>query len=123
MIVDMVTHELSPGITAISFTGLLVLTNRLTDVEHAIQEKIKQGCRKLVLDFSGLSFMDSAGIGVLAVWVAVMEREGGKLAVAGATGHVEQLLDLTHLNRLVGMYPDVASAYSAMAELPPVPRT
>jgi anti-anti-sigma factor len=121
MVVDIVTHELSPSITAISFTGRLVVGNQLTDVEHAIWEKIKQGCRKLVLDFSGLTSMDSAGIGVLAMWVALMQCEGGKLVVAGATGQVEQSLDRTHLNRYVGMYADVASAYRAMAELPPVP--
>ena len=61
MIVDMVTHELSPGITAISFTGRLVLGNRLGDVEHAIRETIKQESRELVLDFSWLSFMHNAG--------------------------------------------------------------
>jgi len=115
MIVDLVTQELSPDITAISFTGRLVLGNRLTDVEQAIRQKIKQGCRKLVLDLSKLNFMDSAGVGVLATWVGIMEREGGKLVVAGATGHVEELLELTHLNRLVGMHPDVASAHRALA--------
>jgi anti-anti-sigma factor len=121
MIVDTVTHELAPGIASIRFTGRLVLGNRLTDVEHAIRETIKQGSRKLVLDFSRLSFMDSAGVGVLAMCLGIMEREGGKLVVAGATGHVEQLLELTHLNRLVGMYPDAASAHSALAKLPPAP--
>jgi len=59
MIVEMATHELSPGITAISFTGRLVLGNPLTDIEQAIREKIKQGSRKLVLDFSGLNFIFS----------------------------------------------------------------
>ena len=122
MIVDMVTNELSAGVTATSFTGRLVLGNRLTDVEHAIRETIKQGTRKLVLDFSGLNYMDSAGVGLLAMCVAIMERGGGKLVVAGAKGHVEELLELTHLNRLVGMYPDAGSAHRAMAELPSVPR-
>jgi len=78
MIVDMATHELSSGITAISFTGRLVLGNPLTDIEQAIREKIKQACRKLVLDFGGLNFMDSAGIGVPATCVGIVEREGGK---------------------------------------------
>jgi anti-sigma B factor antagonist len=116
MVVDIAEQELSPGVTAISFTGRLILGNRLGEVEHAIREKIKQGSRKLVLDFSGLNYMDSAGVGVLAMCVGIMEREGGKLLVAGATGHVEQLLELTHLNRLVGMYPDAASARSALPE-------
>jgi anti-sigma B factor antagonist len=116
MVVDIATQELSPGVTAISFTGRLVLGNRLGEVEHAIREMIKQGSRKLILDFSGLKFIDSAGIGMLAVCFGAMEREGGKIAVAGATNHVNQLLDMTHLNRLFGMYPDVASAHSALAE-------
>ena len=116
MVVDIAVQELSPGVTTISFTGRLVLGNRLGEVEHAIREKIKQGCRKLVLDFSGLKFIDSAGIGMLAVCFGAMEREGGKIAIAGATNHVNQLLEMTHLNRLFGMYPDVASAHSAFVE-------
>jgi len=103
-------------VTAISFTGRLVLGNRLGEVEHTIRGKIKQGSRKLVLDFSGLKFIDSAGIGMLAMWFGLMEREDGKIAVAGATAHVNELLEMTHLNRLLGMYPDVASAHSALAE-------
>ena len=104
MIVDMATHELSSGITAISFTGRLVLGNPLTDIEQAIREKIKQACRKLVLDFGGLNFMDSAGIGVPAMCVGIVEREAGRLVVARATGRVKELLEPTHLNRLAGMY-------------------
>ena len=116
MVVDIAVQELAPGVTTISFTGRLVLGNRLGEVEHAIREKIKQGCGKLVLDFSGLKFIDSAGIGMLAMWFGLMEREGGKIAVAGATNQVNQLLEMTHLNRLLGMYPDVASAHSALTE-------
>jgi len=118
MVVDIEARELSPGITAISFMGRLVLGNRLGEVEHALREKIKQGSRKLILDFSGLKFIDSAGIGMLAVSLGAMEREGGRIAIAGATAHVSQLLEMTHLNRLFGMYPDVASARSALAGFP-----
>jgi len=116
MVMDMVTRELPPGVTAGSLTGRLVLGNRLTDVEHAIREGIRQGSRKLLLDFTGLEFIDSAGIGVLAVCCGSMEREGRKVAIAGATGRVKELIELTHLNQVAGMYPDVASAHSALSE-------
>jgi len=118
MVVDIAVKEVFPGVTTISFTGRLVLGNRLGEVEHAIRERIKQGSRKLILDFSGLKFIDSAGIGMLAVSLGAMEREGGRIAIAGATAHVSQLLEMTHLNRLFGMYPDIASALSALAEFP-----
>lgn len=114
MIVYVKTRELSPDITAMAFTGRLVLDSQLKDVEDAIREHIMQGQRKLVLDFSGLNYMDSAGIGVIAVCIGLMERVGGKLAVVGAAGQVKQLLELTHLNLSVGTYPDLASAHSAL---------
>jgi len=114
MVVDIVTHEPSPGITAVALTGRLVLGNRLTEVEHAIRERIRQGSRKLVLDFSGVDFIDSAAVGVLAVWVGSMEREGGTIVVTGAAGRVKRLLELTNLHRIVGMYADVASGHSAL---------
>jgi hypothetical protein len=41
MISDMVIYEFSPGILALSFTGRLVLGNRLSDVEHAILKTIR----------------------------------------------------------------------------------
>lgn len=116
MVVDLATRELSPGITAISLTGRLVLGNRLTDIEHGIRGRFGQGLRNLVLDLSGLEFIDSAGIGVLAVCCGSMGRKGGKVAIAGATGRVKELLELTRLDHMAGIYADVASAHSALSE-------
>jgi len=45
-----------------------------------------------------------------------MEREGGKVAVAGATGKVKELLELTHFDRVSAMHPDVVSAHSTLSE-------
>ena len=70
----------------------------------------------VLVDFSGPEFIESAGIGMLAVWSGVTEREGGKLAVAGATGQVEQILELSHLNRILGMYPAIEPAHNALAK-------
>ena len=67
MIVNVKTHELSPDITAMSFTGRLIRGHRWNDIEHVIRERVEQGVRKLVLDFSGLEYIDSSGIGFIAV--------------------------------------------------------
>jgi anti-sigma B factor antagonist len=120
MVFDMVIDELSPGIIALCFTGRLVLGNRLSDVEHAILKRIRQGHRRVLVDLSGLEFIESAGIGMLAVWSGVTEREGGKLAVAGATGQVEQMLELSRLDRVLGLYPAVEPAHNALAVWTPV---
>jgi anti-sigma B factor antagonist len=115
MIVNVKTHELSPGVTAMSFTGRLIRGHRWNDVEYVIRERVEQGVRKLVLDFSGLEYIDSSGIGFIAVCVSVIEKAGGRLAVAGAAGHVKELLKMTHLDRVVDIFPDLASAQSALS--------
>jgi hypothetical protein len=50
-----------------------------------------------------------------------MEKAGGTLAISGATGQVSRLLELTHLDRAVGMYEDLQSAQRALSgpTLPP----
>ena len=121
MIVYVKTRELSPDITVMTFTGRLILDNQLKDVEDAIREHIMQGKRKLVLDFTGLNYIDSSGIGIIAVCIGLMERAGGKLAVVGASGQVKQLLELTHLNLSVPTYSDISSAQAALAGPASVP--
>jgi anti-sigma B factor antagonist len=124
MMVYVKTREILPDITVMAFTGRLILDSQLKDVEDAIREQIMRGQRKLVLDFSGLNYIDSAGIGVVAVCIGLMERTGGKLAVVGAVGQVKQLLELTHLNLSVQTYPDLSSAQAALAgPITPPPQT
>jgi hypothetical protein len=55
MIVNVKTHDLSPDITAMTFSGRLIRGNKWNDVEYVIRERVVQGLRKLVLDFSELN--------------------------------------------------------------------
>jgi anti-sigma B factor antagonist len=121
MIINMEPRELSPDVSAIIFTGRFVLGNRLGEVEHNIRQRIDQGLKKLVLDFSGLDFIDSSGIGVLAMSIGLMEQAGGKLVFVCAPGQVRQLMKLTHLDQAVEIYPDLLSAQSALSGPPTTP--
>ena len=122
MIIYVKALDLADDITAMTFTGRLTLCNQLSDVEYAIRERIVQRLRKLILDFSGLNYIDSAGFGIIAVCVGLMERAGGRLAVVGAGGQVMQLLALTHLDRVVEFYPNLASARTALTDPASLPR-
>jgi anti-sigma B factor antagonist len=114
MIIDMEPRELSPDVSALIFSGRFVLGNRLKDVEHSIQQSIQQGMKKLVLDFTGVNFIDSSGIGVLAFCLGSMEEAGGKLVMVCPPGQVRQLMKLTHLDQVMGIYPDLPSAHTAL---------
>ena len=121
MIINMEPRELSPDVSAIIFTGRLVLGNRLKEVEHSIQQRIQQGLKTLVLDFTGVNFIDSSGIGVLAYCIGTMEQQGGKLVVVCPPGQVRQLMKLTHLDQRVEVFLDLSSAQTALSGPPTAP--
>jgi anti-anti-sigma factor len=112
-------RQLEPNVTVASLTGQLNLGNRLMDFEHNIKQRIQEGSRKLVLDLSGLTFIDSAGLGMVATCAGMMFRAGGKLVVVTPGGKITQMFEITRLDRVIDLYPDFAAAMAAISEPSP----
>jgi stage II sporulation protein AA (anti-sigma F factor antagonist) len=79
------------------------------DIDHsnakAIREDIDfaidRACpKKLVLDFSGLDFMDSSGIGLIMGRYKKCEPMNCKITVTGAKGTIRKVLKIAGIERL-----------------------
>ncbi|MCL2071403.1 MAG: anti-sigma factor antagonist [Oscillospiraceae bacterium] len=57
--------------------------------------------RILILDFGGVKFMDSSGIGLILGRMRVLQGFGGRLFIKNVTGHVEKIVKLAGLSGLV----------------------
>jgi anti-sigma B factor antagonist len=110
MILDVTTRTVEPDITVFELAGRLTLGNLLSQAEHALRASIDGGCRKLVIDLARLDFMDSAGIGMLAMCAGLIGKAGGEFRVAGANGRVQELLEIVRLGQVVTLAPDVEQA-------------
>lgn len=65
---------------------------------------------KLILDFTGVPYMDSAGIGAL-VGAHVSHSKGGRsLALVGVCERVQNALKVTHVDGFFKVYNNVADA-------------
>jgi anti-sigma B factor antagonist len=115
MVLQFSVRVIDPDITVFDLTGQLTLGNMLTEAEYTIKQHIRQGTRKLVLDLSKLNFMDSSGLGLLMLCASTIEHEGGKMVIAGAADKVKRVLEMTHVDRVLGMYSDLTSACGALA--------
>jgi anti-sigma B factor antagonist len=71
------------------------LRNRLVDLVEG------QGNLDIVLDVSELSFIDSAGLGVLVAAARALQRRSGELTLMDPTTHVAKILHTTGVNSLV----------------------
>lgn len=107
--------QVEPGVTVMDFTGRLSLPGILVaEVELTIKKRIERGAKKLVLDVSKVDFLDSSGVGMLAVCSGAMKEAAGTIVIAGASGIVKKVLETAGLPRIMGTYPDLASACAAL---------
>ena len=66
----------------------------------------------LILDLSGLLFMDSAILHLILVTGRAMNGQGGTLALAAPREAVHRILSLTGADQLLPVYDSVAAATS-----------
>ncbi len=77
---------------------------------------IKAGGRRLVLDLSDVTFIDSTAIGVLAGTVARLDDAGGgSLAVVSTNEKVLQIFEITGLDSVIALHSSREEAVSAFS--------
>jgi anti-sigma B factor antagonist len=104
------THQVEPDITVFEISGRLNLGNLLQSVEHSIQSLINSGVRKLVIDLTGLTSIDSSGIGMLISCGGLMDSRGGQVRLVTAEGPVAKVFEMVHMRRILPLDADIASA-------------
>jgi anti-sigma B factor antagonist len=65
---------------------------------------------RLVLNFVGLEYMNSGGIGMLVTLLVRANRHRQQLAAYGLTEHYREIFELTRLDEAITIYDDEASA-------------
>jgi len=66
--------------------------------------------RNVILELSDLEFIDSTGLGLILGALRRMREAGGTLRVVGAQGAVLRVLEITDLDKVIPMFPDLESA-------------
>jgi len=79
----------------------------------AYEEAEAGGARRLVLNFGGLEYMNSGGIGMLVTLLVRANRQHQELAAFGLSDHYREIFELTRLDEAIMIYDDEASALSA----------
>ena len=69
--------------------------------------------KAILLNFSGLDYMNSSGIGLLVTLLIRTQRQKQKLMACGLSAHYEEIFKLTRLNEAIGIYPNESDALAA----------
>ncbi|MCC7179867.1 MAG: STAS domain-containing protein [Acidobacteria bacterium] len=82
----------------------------LQDFSGAVSSLLAGGDRKVLIDLSKVTYVDSATIGCLMDLYRQTTAAGGVLRLAGVQKRVETMLTMTGAHNFLKMYPDEASA-------------
>ena len=69
---------------------------------------------RLVLNFAGLEYMNSGGIGMLVTLLVRANRQRQELAAYGLSDHYREIFDITRLSDFIELFPDLDHAVSQL---------
>lgn len=70
--------------------------------------------RTIVLNFSGLEYMNSGGIGMLVTLLVRANRQRQRLLAYGLNEHYRQIFSVTRLDEAIGIHDNEGAALSSV---------
>ncbi len=73
------------------------------------------GATVVILNFTGLEYMNSSGIGVLVTLLIRANRKGQQLCAVGLSDHYREIFELTRIDEAIAIFASEEEALSATA--------
>lgn len=86
-------------------------------LRQKVKDLAEAGTRKMVLNFSGVPYIDSTGIGFLVGSRVAAENVGMSMVLSGVNQHVKKILDSVKLSQFFVMTEDESSALAKVKEI------
>ncbi len=113
MTVTMTARKIGNDVSVIDINGDVTSAAEAVLME-AYGEAGGENLKSVLLNFSGLAYMNSGGIGMLVTLLVRANRHKQKLLACGLNDHYRQIFELTRLDDAIGIYPTEADALSAV---------
>src|ERR687891_1060107 len=105
---ELSVHE-NHGVTVVMVSGEMD-TGNSTQLGEELDHLLAEGSRKLVIDLGKVGFMNSSGLATLVRYYKLARSNCGDISLAALQPPVRQAFQLTRLERVFDLQPDVARA-------------
>ena len=97
-------------VTILDMSGKVTIGEGSVALRSAIRGLLEKGRKKILLNLSGVGYIDSSGIGELVASFTAINKEGGQLKLLNLTQKLQDLLAITKLPTVFDVYEDEATA-------------
>ncbi len=97
-------------VTILDMSGKVTIGEGSVALRSAIRGLLEKGRKKILLNLSGVGYIDSSGIGELVASFTAINKEGGQLKLLNLTQKLQDLLAITKLLTVFDVYETEADA-------------
>jgi anti-sigma B factor antagonist len=98
------------GVAVVDISGRITLGEGSSAVRETLRDLVTGGKKKILLNLSEVSYIDSSGIGELIAAYTTVTNQGGTVKLLGLTKRVKDLLQITKLYTVFDVHEDEGHA-------------
>jgi anti-sigma B factor antagonist len=111
--VDQLTSPAGHSVTVLRFQGDIASTSK-DAVLGAYQALPKDTAKLILLDFTGVEYINSSGIALIIQLLIEAANSGQKVFVFGLSPHFTKVFTMVGITKYAGLFPDQAAAMAAL---------
>src|SRR3954453_10794788 len=105
----------SGDVTILDLSGKITIGSGEEALRNSIQELMNSGATKILINMSGVTMIDSSGIGELVSAYTTATNRGTKLKLTNLPAKVSDILTITQLITVFDVYDNEADAVNSFA--------
>jgi len=110
-----ITESFKDGVKVLRLFGRFDFQAR-KDFQTAIEQAEQGGARHLILNLQGISFLDSAALGILTIMHRNLIEKHIRSSLANPRDAVKQILELAKMDQFFSIHATEEQAMSSMAK-------
>src|ERR1700744_3199041 len=107
--------RVSGDITIVDLRGRCTLGDETEDLGGELKKLVDGGCRKLLLNLTELSQIDSTGVSTIVATYVTLRRLKGEVKLLHPTGRVQTVLAITHLLQVIPNFEEEDKAVESFS--------
>ncbi len=105
-------------VTVLALTGQILLDDGDLVFGRRIRDLVDRGCVKIVVDLSGVTYIDSSGVGMLVGKLKSVRERGGDIRLLHVTTRGQRLFGMLKILTVFETFEDEAQALRSFSARP-----
>jgi anti-sigma B factor antagonist len=112
-----ITSKETEGISVVTFSGRIVLGQESSSLREKVKSLLVENKKKILLNMTNVTYIDSAGLGMLVAAHVSAQRQGAALYLSNLGDKFHDVLQLTRLLTVFNVYATEADAIRGFGSL------